>query len=460
MEIYNNVRSSTWSRVLIEKLLYLLNKSIKKLFKFYFVRKYISYKQKLANQSGVECVFFSRTVDVIKDSSGMEFDRFIDPMVDLFSTSFGCMKINLPSINKKFSEKSKLSYFLGRKELIGGKLMFSSSLKTDDSLNGISELSNIYYNITGNTIDERWVLKQSKEIEIYALIFQDLLFTISPKIVFLVCYYYPLAMGLVLACKRLNISVVDIQHGQQSKYHPMYNSWNPKINENYELLPDYLWRWNDNIKKLELSCPINSVFGGNLWPVYWNNNREKFMSSSDFDFINTIKKKYNKIILYACQGTKRYGDNLYFPDYVIEVMKNSPDDWCWMVRLHPGGEKDCASVIKYLSEKGVKNFDVMFSTRVTLFELIELSSYCLTVNSSTCLDAVIFKCQVIIVGKMGYDSFYNYINEGIFHYAITYNKIFAIIDEDIVLDNDYQEFSMTDIEKIAIESKDLIMSYL
>ena len=48
---------------------------------------------------------------------------------------------------------------------------------------------------------------------------------IDPKTVLLTCYYNDMSFSIILACKRLNIKTVDIQHGGFEPEHVMYRYW-------------------------------------------------------------------------------------------------------------------------------------------------------------------------------------------------------------------------------------------
>ena len=47
----------------------------------------------------------------------------------------------------------------------------------------------------------------------------------SIKRIFIPCWYFPDAMGLIAASKKFNILTYDMQHGIQGKYRPMYTDW-------------------------------------------------------------------------------------------------------------------------------------------------------------------------------------------------------------------------------------------
>ena len=56
--------------------------------------------------------------------------------------------------------------------------------------------------------------------------------------IFVSSWYFPDMMGLIAASRLFGITSVDIQHGKQGKYQPMYSGW--LIPETgYQLLPDY-----------------------------------------------------------------------------------------------------------------------------------------------------------------------------------------------------------------------------
>ena len=81
-------------------------------------------------------------------------------------------------------------------------------------------------------------------------------------------------MGLIAASRLFGITSVDIQHGKQGKYQPMYSGW--LIPETgYQLLPDYFWCWgkksSDHI--LSSSPKRNThipLIGGYLWLRYFS----------------------------------------------------------------------------------------------------------------------------------------------------------------------------------------------
>ncbi|MCV6604160.1 MAG: hypothetical protein OIF34_02575, partial [Porticoccaceae bacterium] len=64
-----------------------------------------------------------------------------------------------------------------------------------------------------------------------------------PKVVFFVGFDYHYA--LVCAAKELGIETVDLQHGVQAGWSPVYNHWQAVPQQGYSLLPDTFWVWGE-----------------------------------------------------------------------------------------------------------------------------------------------------------------------------------------------------------------------
>ena len=69
--------------------------------------------------------------------------------------------------------------------------------------------------------------------------------------IFLNCWFSPELMAVIHEAKNRNIKTIDVQHGIQGKFHPMYSYWVKIKNYNYKLVPDKFWCWDKFSKKIE-----------------------------------------------------------------------------------------------------------------------------------------------------------------------------------------------------------------
>lgn len=86
-------------------------------------------------------------------------------------------------------------------------------------------------------------LAQIGTIEAQSRWLESALCVVKPKLVFVVCYYDGYCRPLLLACSRLGIPVVDLQHGVQGREHRSYGPWLNLPREGYEWVPNRFWCW-------------------------------------------------------------------------------------------------------------------------------------------------------------------------------------------------------------------------
>ena len=98
--------------------------------------------------------------------------------------------------------------------------------------------------------DNKQLAYQLISIQNMSAYFLKLLQKINPVAGFSIPYYWDIAMAFNLACRKLGIKSVDIQHGLQNESHVAYANWNAVPPEGYGLLPSYFLCWSDFEVKL------------------------------------------------------------------------------------------------------------------------------------------------------------------------------------------------------------------
>jgi len=128
----------------------------------------------------------------------------------------------------------------------------------------------------------------------YVEIFSDWITKISPKAVFINCYYSLFHQALIFACKKNNIKTVEIQHGLISDSH---NQYSPRKFIGKHTMPDYLMCYNDYVKTLINKNYMNLE---NVIPVGHYYVEKKL--TEKINPIQLSSSLYNKIVAVSTQN--------------------------------------------------------------------------------------------------------------------------------------------------------------
>lgn len=137
----------------------------------------------------------------------------------------------------------------------------------------------------------------------YKNLFKLFLKMYRPKLIFITNYYNILHQALIYSAKKLQIPVIELQHGIINPKHPAYNIFTRLDNS---FFPDFLFAFGNHTKmvfnqdnyfiKKENIIPI-----GNIYIDYINNDYKA--SKSTKIMFKKFRKKYNKIVAVASQWT-------------------------------------------------------------------------------------------------------------------------------------------------------------
>jgi hypothetical protein len=177
------------------------------------------------------------------------------------------------------------------------------------------------YNTINKTID--WELHTR---DYYIKILKKL----NPKFIFVNGFHYQ--APLISAAHHLNIKTIDIQHGIQVGWNPLYNNWDEIPKEGYQSVPDKFFVWGqkefDNINNVFQGKKHTPIIVGNPWL-----ERQLELSPA---FDNNILKTFSKYKLKILVILQNQTD---VPELIKELISQSSDDILWIVRHHPKGKK-------------------------------------------------------------------------------------------------------------------------
>lgn len=121
------------------------------------------------------------------------------------------------------------------------------------------------------------------------------------------------------------------------------------------------------------------------------------------------------------RASVRYGGLI--PDEILEAMKNSPSNWLWMVRMHPGHrEPHCLDWYQETLNRlavDLGNIEYKWTTFTPLIHVIREASHHITLRSSSVYDSVAVGLPTLVISKElgsdlpGGDYFSELFDEGV-----------------------------------------------
>jgi hypothetical protein len=214
----------------------------------------------------------------------------------------------------------------------------------------------------------------------------------KPEVIFAIQPSY----SLCVACKKLNVISVDVQHGwipSEELENEMYYTKNYWVRDYVLLTPDYYIVWNNqskiNITKLLNLSGKNVLDIGNYWLSKSIVTRaERTPNDLNHPLLYNDKKPKVLITLLGVND----GLTKTITPLIKEVINDTKSRIGWVIRLHPVYSK--VEHYKYISNTlqnwfGKNEYEVIWHKpdEFTLPEVLAKSSLHLTYNSSTAIEA-------------------------------------------------------------------------
>ena len=204
----------------------------------------------------------------------------------------------------------------------------------------------------------------------------------KPKLIFVNCFYCRL--GLVSAAKKLNIKVIDIQHGVVNSAHYAYSS-NIKI-EKYSY-PDTLFAFGENElyqknKIIEEVIPI-----GSFYLEYVRYNFQKDMQLTE------IVQKYKVAISISMQDAEQWEKDLMLE--FIQKMSVKNQDILYIIV--PRNDKNL----------NIKNYNnIIMYNKLDCYNIVMHTNIHMTLYSTCALEVLSFGIPNILVDIKGFATLY------------------------------------------------------
>jgi len=270
----------------------------------------------------------------------------------------------------------------------------------------------------------------------------DLLKRLSPKIIFFYAYHYN--APLISAADSLGILTVDIQHGLQVGWNPLYNNWDELPASGYQALPDYFAVWGEkeyrNILKTFHSKKHKPIYMGSPWL----NKIEEFSTSLSPHVINRFNK-FETTILIIMQNQKT------IPKLFLDIINKTSNDILWIIRHHPSGGKFTISDFRpntskiNIDDEVLSPYDNIFIDNeidnILFNELFKHVNIAISEGSALALEATYFGVKNIVTSKMGQENYRQEIEDSVFFYLESADDFEGILEkiktQDMMKNNRY-----------------------
>ncbi len=268
----------------------------------------------------------------------------------------------------------------------------------------------------------------------------DLLRQLKPKVICLHGFHYQ--APLISAADELGIITVDLQHGLQVGWNPLYNNYDELPISGYQALPDYFAVWGEkeynNILKTFKSKKHKPIYMGNPWL--------KKIETFSHPISDRLEKKLiddKTKILIIMQNQPS------IPKLFVDIINNTGDDILWIVRHHPKGEK-------YKAKDFSRNKTVLVDEEIDhiLFnELFKHVDIAISEGSALALEASHYGVHNIITSEMGQENYSEEIATGTFHYLDDANEFRSILTniQTFAKKKTYKPFKDVDLKDFFTE---------
>ena len=188
-----------------------------------------------------QIAFFSLDNTAVHEevTSGLGVDRQIDPVIKSLPQELEAFKVHI-AYPEKISLAIPPKYKVNR-EVVDSKIEYHEYIYGDSSVKLLDFLS-FYFESPHLFISRlnKFISKLVGRATNYAEILEG----INPGILFVRCFYNYDWLALKLAANKLDIPVIDIQHGLVGPYHMAYTHWNRYSLADLNLLPTSYLLWN------------------------------------------------------------------------------------------------------------------------------------------------------------------------------------------------------------------------
>jgi hypothetical protein len=359
---------------------------------------------------------YSKVYDALIDSGYILEDSSINLEIRYLNFSLDlkdyrpCLNLNL--VNSFVSVLALLCIPLYNRQLscaINQLYDWCGELSIRSNLPGYVSLSYHYYYIT-----------------IFSFVYQSILAFFSISKVYQSCYYSDDGLALCLACSRLNIQCIDIQHGLAgSANHRAYASWLKIPEGGYPLLPSSFWTWsNEDMIAVDHITSKNSPRYPNFvsGQVFERMIAKNSSIAARLDYSGALRD-----LLPKCRDRFTIFVSLQFlpvPTILMNTILSFPDI-IWLVKLHPMYGSSIPLSLIPLSQ--MRNVVLISGTTTPSVLWLSISNLHITGFSATYFDALSVSVPTVFCDHLALHYFQGYIQSGSAVYVESVSELCSYI---------------------------------
>lgn len=265
------------------------------------------------------------------------------------------------------------------------------------------------------SMSTRKIQSDTLRLKLMSRYYEGQLRRIRPRLAFIVGYYGLEGMSFILACRKSEIPVVDIQHGVQSEVHPAYSSWpTPPECGSHMLLPDFFWVWSDwersVIDQWAGGTGHRAIVGGDPWNSIWSDGSQWTGISETLAAARELKErsKAKPVVVVTLQHGLAYEQQLR---PLFDLLRLASDQLTFWVRLHPCMMERRDEISKFLEPGG--EFELERATDIPLPALLHYADAHMTHSSSAVIEAAQFGLRTILTSSYGAELFKPFLASGV-----------------------------------------------
>jgi hypothetical protein len=246
--------------------------------------------------------------------------------------------------------------------------------------------------------------------------FERVLAVVQPKLAFVVTYYADLGPAFALACRRLGILLIDLQHCPQEGAHKAYE-WLAVPATGYATLPAIFWSWTAAdaaaIRRwtAELATPWHrSVHGGHtqIAPFLDNDNPKSIAADLLFRQITREAPGEREIVI-ALQPISGYRN--VWKDLAVQI-RAAPPRWRWWIRRHPAASPLQDSEYASLLSLRQANVKIEEAGYLPLPGLLRHMSALVSLYSGAAVEAEMFGVPAFFLSSEAHATFPSLLSRG------------------------------------------------
>lgn len=242
---------------------------------------------------------------------------------------------------------------------------------------------------------------------------------LKPRVVFVPAFH--MCPPLLSAARSLGILTVDIQHGIQVGWNPLYNDWNEAPGSGFPALPDYFMVWSkkeaENIRKI---FPwAEPLIIGHTWLARQLKFGAGLPRSVQYDLDRAGPK-----VLVAMQL------DTVIPQWLIDVITAAPPGFTFMIRNHPKAlKKFGADAFKDYptAAKVICSEELDAALLVPILKEIDVV---ISEGSSVSAEAELFGASVFLCGETAKNNYAEEVASGAYHVYSDPQNFFDVVLAD------------------------------